>query len=244
LSAGLKALYLGMCPLVLMLHSELGFEIPVNYCFHPARTWAAAQERRDSGSVSIGVFTAAVRVLAAIVLLAGILPAQERVNAAGISSAFNLQAQTACETEMLREFGAREVFSGKGYEVLTEVAQAYGRMTPHIYIIPGSPNIAYIAASTAVDGRGKIVVGQQAIEQFDGFSLKGFLGHEMAHLVSDSAAQGCNDYIFRDPRTEADADALAARTLGTGPVKAFLQRVLSLTQGRNWEAKHRLEVLQ
>jgi Zn-dependent protease with chaperone function len=44
-----------------------------------------------------------------------------------------------------------------------------------------------------LDGQGKIVVGQQAIELFDAFSLKGFLGHEMAHLVSDSVAEGCNE---------------------------------------------------
>jgi hypothetical protein len=43
---------------------------------------------------------------------------------------------------------------------------------------------------------------------------------------------------------EADADALAARKLGTGPLKAFLQQVLALTQGQNRDAKHRLEVLQ
>jgi len=185
-----------------------------------------------------------IRVLAGIVMLVGILPAQERVNAASVPSQFKIQAQTACETEMLREMGAREVFSGKGYEVLTEVARAYGRAIPHIYVFPESLNMGYIAASTAVDGRGKIVVGQQAIEMFDAFSLKGFLGHEMAHLVSDSAAQGCNDYILRNPQMEADADALAARTLGTGPLKAFLRRVLALTQGQNSDAKHRLEVLQ
>lgn len=188
----------------------------------------------------------AVRGLAAIVLLVltGILPSQERVNAEDLSSGFKIQTQTACEAKMLRELGAREVFSGKAYEVLTEVAQAYVRVTPHIYIVPGSWNSVYIAGSTAVDGRGKIVVGQQAIERFDVFSLKGFLGHEMAHVVSDSAVQGCNDYILRDPQMEANADALAARTLGTGPVKAFLQRVLALTQHQNWEAKQRLEVLQ
>ena len=185
-----------------------------------------------------------LRVLAGIVMLAGMLPAQERVTAASLPSKFTIQAQTACETEMLREIGAREVFSGKGYEVLTEVARAYGRAIPHIYVFPKSLNIAYIAASAAVDGRGKIVVGQQAIKMFDAFSLKGFLGHEMAHLVSDSAAQGCNDYILRNPQMEADADALAARTLGTGPLRAFLQRVLALTQGQNWDAKHRLEALQ
>lgn len=222
----------------------MGFEISLNYCLQSARSWATAQQHRDSFSVSIGAFTAAIRALAATVLLAGILPAQARVHIAGVSSAFNLRSQTTCETEMLRKLGAREVFSGKGYTVLTEVAQAYGRTTPHIYIFPGSINIGYIAGSTAVDGRGKIVVGQQAIKQFDGFSLEGFLGHEMAHLVSDSAALGCNDYILRDPQLEGDADALAVRTLGTGPVKAFLQRVLALTHGKNWDAKHRLEVLQ
>jgi hypothetical protein len=215
-----------------------------NYCFHPAHTCAATQEGRDSAHVGIGTFAAAVRVFVGIALLTGILAGQERVNAAGVRSQFNVQAQTACETEMLREMGAAEVFSGKGYEVLADVARAYGRAIPHMYILPGSFNMRYIAASTAVDGRGKIVVGQQAIELFDTFSLKGFLGHEMAHLVSDSLAQGCNDYIVRDPQMEVEADALAARTLGTGPVKAFLQRVLALTQGHNWDARRRLEVLQ
>jgi Zn-dependent protease with chaperone function len=187
---------------------------------------------------------ATMRRQVGLLLLAVIMPMQQRVNAAGALSAFNIQAQTACEAKMLREMGAREVFSGKGYEVLTEVARAYGRLTPHIYIFPGSLNIFYIAGSSAADGRGKIIAGQQAIERFDSFSLKGFLGHEMAHLVSDSTVQGCNDYIIRDPLMEADADALAARMLGTEPVKAFLQRVLALTQGQNLDAKHRLELLQ
>ena len=166
------------------------------------------------------------------------------VNATGLTSQFNIQAQTACEAKMLGDAGAREVFSGKAYHVLTETARAYGLPIPHIYVFSGSPNMAYIAGSTAVDGRGKILVGQQAIELFDTIALKGFLGHEMAHLVSDRAAQGCNDYILRDPQVEADADALAARTLGTVPVKAFLQRVLALTQGQNWDARQRLKVLQ
>lgn len=190
------------------------------------------------------LFTVARRILAGIIVLGTLLAPQEIVNATGLSRQFNIQAQNACETEMLREMGAREVFSGKAYEVLTEVAQAYGRAIPHIYIFPGSLNMGYIAGSTAADGRGKIVVGQQAIELFDAFSLKGFLGHEMAHLVSDGAAQGCNDYILRDPQMEVDADALAARTLGRRPVQAFLERVLALTDGQNWDAKHRLEVLQ
>lgn len=188
--------------------------------------------------------SAARRILAAIILLGTILASHERANATGVDSTFNVQAQTACEAEMLNRMKAREVFSGKAYDVLTEVARAYRRPIPHIYISPGSWNMAYIAASAAVDGRGKIVAGQQAIVLFGTIALKGFLGHEMAHLVFDSGVHGCNDYVFRDPKMEADADALAARTLGRRPVEAFLERVLQLTEHRNLDAKHRLEVLQ
>ena len=173
-------------------------------------------------------------------------PSQDIVNATGSTSTsqFNIQGQTSCETEMLDKIGAREVFSGKAYEVLTEIASAYGRAIPHIYIFPGSWNMVYIAASTAVDGRGKIMVGQQAIELFNTIALRGFLGHEMAHLVSDNVAHGCNDYILRDPHEEAEADALAVRVLGMQPVKAFLERALELPEGQNSDAKSRLEVLQ
>jgi hypothetical protein len=187
------------------------------------------------------LFRVAGRILAGIILLGTILGPEQIVSAAGPNSPFNIQAQTGCEAEMLGNMGAREIFAGKAYDVLAEIARAYGRPIPHIYIFPGSWNMAYIAASAAVDGRGKIMVGQLAIERFDTIALKGFLGHEMAHLMSDSAAQGCNDYVLRDPQMEADA--LAARMLGRRPVRAFLERVLALTEGQNWDAKHRLEVL-
>jgi hypothetical protein len=190
------------------------------------------------------VARAAKRILAVIILLGAILATQKIANAASLTSKFNIQAETSCEAEMLSQMNAREVFSGMAYDVLTEVAQAYGREIPHIYIFPESWNMAYIAASTAVDGRGKILVGQQAIERFDAIALEGFLGHEMAHLVSDNAAYGCNDYIVRSPEMEAGADALAARTLGRQPVEAFLERVLALTEGQNWDAKRRLAVLR
>ena len=68
----------------------------------------------------MGVLTAAVRVVAAIVLLAGILPAQERVNAADVPSAFNIKAQTACETKMLRKLGAREVSPARATKCLAK----------------------------------------------------------------------------------------------------------------------------
>jgi hypothetical protein len=190
------------------------------------------------------VVSMAGRILAGIILLGAVARAQETVSAPGPSSRLNIQAQTACETEMLGNIGAREIFSGKAYGVLTEIARAYRRAIPHIYVFPGSWNMFYIASSTAVDGRGKILVGEEATELFDGPALRGFLGHEMAHVVSDTAAQGCNDSIFRNPQIEADADALAARTLGKRPVKAFLKRVMALTEGQDGEAKRRLEVLQ
>jgi len=184
------------------------------------------------------------RILTGLILLGTILASQQKVNATDSGSSFNIQRQTACETEMLNQMDAREVFSGKAYEEATKVAQEYHRPIPHIYILPDGWNMAYIAASSAVDGRGKIVVGKQATVLFDTIALDGFFGHEMAHLVSDTAAQGCNDYVLRDPETEADADALAARTVGKNAVNAFLERALALTEGQNWDAKRRLEILQ
>lgn len=145
---------------------------------------------------------------------------------------------------MLATSGGREVVRGKVYNVLIQVAGRYGRAIPHIYTVPGSMNMAYIGASVAVDVRGKILVGQQAAERFGPTALTGFFAHEMAHLVSDNETLGCNDYIVRDPQIEADADALAARTIGKRPVEAFLARVLALTKGQNWDAKRRLEVLR
>ena len=186
----------------------------------------------------------AKRVLAGIILFGTIAAPHWTANATGSAPHFNMRAQTTCEAEMLSRIDAHEVLSGKAYDAMTDVALAYGRPMPHIYIFPDGWNMAYVAASAAVDGRGKILVGQQAIDLFDSVALKGFIGHEMAHLVGDRAAQGCNDYIVRDQRVEADADALAARTLGRHPVRAFLERVLVLTEGQNWDAKRRLEMLQ
>ena len=184
------------------------------------------------------------KVLAGIILFGTIAVPHGIANTTGSTPHFNMRAQTTCEAKMLSRIDAHEVLSGKAYDAMTDVALAYGRPMPHIYIFPDGWNMAYLAASTAVDGRGKIVVGQQAIELFDNVALKGFIGHEMAHLVSDNAAQGCNDYILRDPQMEADADALAVRILGRHAVKAFLERVVALTEGQNWDAKLRLKILQ
>ena len=203
-----------------------------------------SQHLRAPVEARIFLSLVAKRIFAGIILFGAVIASQQTVSAGDITSRFNVQAQTACETEMLGKMQAHELFSGKAYDVVVEVARAYRRPTPHIYTVPGSWNMAYIAGSIAVDRRGKILIGQQAIERFDTTALRGFLGHEMAHLVSDSAAEGCSDYILRDPQMEADADALAARTLGRRPVKAFLEQALALTEGHSWEVKLRLEMLQ
>jgi hypothetical protein len=194
--------------------------------------------------VGMSVLPLVAKKMLAGVVLFGAIASRDTARASGFPPNFNVRAQIACEAKLLNKIEAREVFSGKAYDVLSEVARAYGRPIPHIYLSPDSWNMAYVAASAAVDGRGKIVVGQQATVLFDSIALKGFLGHEMAHLVGDSAAQGCKDYIIRDPEMEADADALAARTLGAQPVKAFLERVLALTEGQNSDARRRIAMLQ
>ena len=92
------------------------------------------------------------KIIAAIILLGIILSSRETASAGDITSRFNVQAQTACVAEMLGTMDAREVFSGKADDVSTEVARAYRRPIPHIYTLPGSWNMAYIAGSTAGDG--------------------------------------------------------------------------------------------
>ena len=206
-----------------------------------ARRAAAVAPQRVYKSAS---WLVARKVVAGITLFGTIATPHGIANVTGSAPHFNMRAQTTCEAEMLGKIEAHEVLSGKAYDIMNDVALAYGRPIPHIYIFPDGWNMAYVAASAAVDGRGKIVVGQQAIDLFDSAAFKGFIGHEMAHLVSDSAVKGCNDYILRDTRVEADADALAVRILGRYPVRAFLERVLVLTEGQNWEAKRRLEMLQ
>ena len=222
---------------------DCGREMPYSLEYMQIVRQTGKSPRRASSDVPVES-VAVRRILAGVILLGAILALQEKANATGLPSTVNSLAQTSCEVDLLGRMDAREVFSGKVYDVLTKVARAYGRPIPHVYIFPGSWNMAYIAASRAVDGRGKIVVGRQATERFDTVGLEGFLGHEMAHVVSDSGAQGCNDYILRDPQMEADADALAARTLGNRPVEAFLEQALALAEGENWDAKRRLEVLQ
>lgn len=106
----------------------------MNYRSYPTR--ADALENQSSTGLRIHVSTAAMTLVAGIVLLAGNLPAQEKVSALGLLSPLSIQAQTACETAMLREMGAHEVFAGKGYEVLTEVAGSMVTQFPTFISIP------------------------------------------------------------------------------------------------------------
>ena len=46
------------------------------------------------------------------------------------------QTQTASEAVMLGQMDAREIFSGKAYKALTEVARAYRRLIPHVISRP------------------------------------------------------------------------------------------------------------
>src|ERR1043166_8685860 len=107
------------------------------------------------------------RLFSAVIVIGTFIGLPGRMKAADLVTHLDIQAQAACEAGMLRAAGAREIFSGKSYHVLTQTARAYGRPVPHIYLSPGSWNMAYIAGSTAVDGRGKILVGKQAIKLFN-----------------------------------------------------------------------------
>lgn len=117
-------------------------------------------------------FAAAARIIAGILLLGTMLAPQETLTASVHIARFNVRAQTTCEEEMLATSGGREVVRGKVYNVHIQVGRRYGRAIPRIYAIPGSMNMAYIGASVAVDGRGKILVGQQAAELFGPIALK------------------------------------------------------------------------
>ena len=88
-----------------------------SYC-DPTRSSATAKKRQTPTNAGIRISRSAIKAFAGLVLLAGHLPVQQRLNAAAVLPGFNIQAQTACETEMLQQMGAREVVSGKGYDVL------------------------------------------------------------------------------------------------------------------------------
>jgi hypothetical protein len=157
-----------------------------------------------------------------------------------------LAAQVNCENRIFRAARAKETTGGPEYQVLLRVASAFGRKNiPHFYIAEEGNNAAYIAGSSSVDGKGKIVMSRKFLKLLaNTLALEGILAHEMAHLVSDDGTCGCDQWIIRDPRQEKVADALAAKTVGFSPLRAFFLRIKETQGGRSMDEDDRLQAIE
>lgn len=144
----------------------------------------------------------------------------------------NHDAQSICENETIRNMGAKEILAGPEYEIFMSVVIAFGRdKAPRLYFFEGDEgtgnNAYYIAGSVILDGRGKILISRQFVEIM-GITpaLKGSMAHEMAHLIRNPATgERCTDWVYLNPQTEREADAIAAGKVGFQPLKAWLLRV-------------------
>jgi Zn-dependent protease with chaperone function len=156
-----------------------------------------------------------------------------------------LTAQVNCENKFFRDARAKETTGGPEYQVLLRVASAFGRRNiPHFYIAQEGNNAAYIAGSSSVDGKGKIVISRRLLKLLaNTLALEGILAHEMAHLVSDDGTCGCDQWIIRDPRQEKFADALAAKTVGYNPLRAFFLRIKETQEGWSLDEEDRLQAI-
>jgi hypothetical protein len=185
-------------------------------------------------------------VFTGILLTANVLPSGQRSlrESAGATSN-GLPAQVSCENRLFRAARAKEITEGPEYQVLLRVASAFERSDiPHFYIAEEGNNAAYIAGSSSVDGRGKIVISRRLIKLLENtLALEGVLAHEMAHLVSDDGDCGCDQWIMRDPRQEIVADALAAKTVGYSPLRAFFHRIKETQGGRSMDEDDRLQAI-
>jgi hypothetical protein len=174
-----------------------------------------------------------ILVFAVILLAAHALAARQPILPASNAPPSNgLRAQVTCENRFFRAARAKETAAGPEYQVLLKVVSAFGRKDiPHLYIAEEGNNAAYIAGSSLVDGKGKIVISRRFIKLLANMlALEGILAHEMAHLVSDDGTCGCDQWIMRDPRQEKIVDALAAKTVGYSPLRVFFLRIKE-TQG-------------
>jgi hypothetical protein len=156
--------------------------------------------------------------------------------------------QSACESKLLRDMGAKEVLEGSEYETLANVVAAFGRdKTPRLYFFEGNGNAYYIAGSAAQDGRGKILMSRAFAELMGNtLALKGVMAHEMGHLTLDvRGGKGCSDWIYSNSETEQEADAVGASKVGFEPLVAFLLRIRELAGEKDLsEALRRLQALE
>ncbi|MDO8492483.1 MAG: hypothetical protein Q7S34_02485 [bacterium] len=144
-------------------------------------------------------------------------------------SGVDLRQQASCEEKMLQLMGAREVNDGPLYQISSEIAFVFGRSTPRLYFTPRVFGIRYIAGSVFTDGRGKILFAEGYLGRLANVeAVRGHVAHEVAHVVKDDGAFGCDDYIPRDIKLEKAVDALAAETIGYQYIRAWLIRLKEL----------------
>jgi Zn-dependent protease with chaperone function len=187
-----------------------------------------------------------ILVFAGILLAANVLPSEQRSLLENADTPSNrLAAQVSCEKRFFHAARAKEITGGPEYQVLLRVASAFERREiPHFYIAEEGNNAAYIAGSASVDGKGKIVISRRLLNLLaNTLALEGVLAHEMAHLVSDDGACGCDQWVMRDPKQEKVADALAARTVGYSPLRAFFLRIKETQGSRNTDEDDRLQAI-
>ena len=187
-----------------------------------------------------------ILVLAGILLVASVLPAgQLSLLESNDAPSNGLTAQVSCENRFFRAARAKETTGGPEYQVVLRVASAFGRRDiPHFYIAEEGNNAVYIAGSLSVDDKGKIVISRRFVKLLaNTLALEGILAHEMAHLVSDDGTYGCDQWIMRDPMQEEIADALAAKTVGYSPLRAFFLRIKETQAGRSTDVDDRLQAI-
>jgi hypothetical protein len=187
-----------------------------------------------------------ILVFAGILLLASVSPAEPLGPPESNGTPSNgLMAQVNCENRFFRAARAKEITGGREYQVMLRVASAFGRSDiPHFYIAEEGNNAVYLAGSSSVDGRGKIIISQRFVKLLANMlALEGILAHEMAHLVRDDGTYGCDQWIMRDPRQEEIADALAANTVGYSPLRAFFLRIKETQGGRSTDVDDRLQAI-
>jgi Peptidase family M48 len=185
-------------------------------------------------------------LFAGILLVASVLQAgQLSLLESNDAPSNGLTAQVRCENRFFRAARAKETTGGPEYRIVLRVASAFGRrVIPHFYIAEEGNNAAYIAGSSSVDGKGKIIISRRFVKLLaNTLALEDILAHEMAHLVSDDGTCGCDQWIVRDPRQEKTVDALAAKTVGYSPLRAFFLRIKETQGGRSTDVDDRLQAI-